>query len=78
MISSPSFTVNLISFFSTASGEYLTSIVKKIAQLQESGKSINITWLHQADENDEDESFELGKSLEAEARIKFQFVEIAK
>lgn len=41
------------------------------------GKSINIIWVHQADENDEDESFELGKSIEAQARIKFEYVEIA-
>ena len=65
-------------YFHSVSVKYLTSIVKKIAQLEEAGKSIKIMWVHQADENDEDESYELGKSLEAEARIKFSFVEIAK
>lgn len=66
-----------VDYFHSVSVKYLTTIVRKVAQLQEIGKSIKIIWIHQADENDEDESFELGKSIEAEARIKFEYVEIA-
>ena len=66
-----------VDYFHSVSVKYLTTIVRKVAQLQETGKSIKIIWIHQADENDEDESFELGKSIEAEARIKFEYVEIA-
>ncbi len=66
-----------VDYFHSVSIKYLTTIVKKIAQLQEVGKSIKVIWLHQSDENDEDEAFELGKSIEAETKIKFEFVEIA-
>lgn len=67
-----------VDYFHSVSVKYLTTIVKKIAQLQEAGKSVKVLWLHQADENDEDESFELGKSIQVEAKIKFDFVEIAR
>ena len=66
-----------VDYFHSVSIKYLTSIVKKIAQLKDEGKAVKIVWLHQSDENDEDEAFELGKSIEAEAKIKFEFVEIA-
>ncbi len=64
-----------VDYFHSVSIKYLTTIIKKIAQLHESGRSIKVIWLHQSDENDEDESFDLGKSIEGEARIKFDFVE---
>lgn len=67
-----------VDYFHSVSVKYLTSIVKKMAQLQEAGKTVQVLWLHQADENDEDESFDLGKSIETEAKIKFDFVEVAK
>ncbi len=67
-----------VDYFHSVSVKYLTTIVRKIAQLQETGKSIKVVWVHQSDENDEDESYELGKSIEAEAKIKFDYVEIAK
>lgn len=66
-----------VDYFHSVSVKYLTTIIRKVAQLQELGKSIKIIWVHQSDENDEDESFELGKSIEAEAKIKFEYVEIA-
>ena len=66
-----------VDYFHSVSIKYLTTIVKKIAQLKDAGKSVKIVWLHQSDENDEDEAFELGKSIEAESKIKFEFVEIA-
>ena len=66
-----------VDYFHSVSIKYLTTIVKKIAQLKDAGKSVKIVWLHQSDENDEDEAFELGKSIEAEAKVKFEFVEIA-
>lgn len=67
-----------VDYFHSVSVKYLTSIVKKIAQLQDAGKAVQVQWMHQSDENDEDESFELGKSIQSEAKIKFDFVEIAK
>lgn len=67
-----------VDYFHSVSIKYLTTIVKKIAQLKEAGKCIKVIWLHQSDENDEDEAFELGRSIETESRIKFEFVEIAK
>ena len=65
-----------VDYFHSVSVKYLTSIVKKIAQLKELGKSVKIIWLHQADENDEDEALELGKSIESESKIKFDFVTV--
>ena len=67
-----------VDYFHSVSVKYLTSIVRKVAQIQELGKSIKIVWIHQSDENDEDESYELGKGIESEAKIKFDYVEIAK
>ena len=64
-----------VDYFHSVSVKYLTSIVKKIAQLTNSGKAVKVVWFHQADENDEDEALELGKSIEAEAKVKFDFVE---
>jgi SiaC family regulatory phosphoprotein len=65
-----------VDYFHSVSIKYLTTIIKKIAQLHEAGHSVKVIWLHQADENDEDESFDLGKSIESESRIEFDFVQI--
>ncbi|MBL0330568.1 MAG: DUF1987 domain-containing protein [Bacteroidetes bacterium] len=67
-----------VDYFHSVSVKYLTTIVKKIAQLHASGNAVQVIWLHQSDENDEDESYELGKSIETEAKIKFNFVVIEK
>lgn len=64
-----------VDYFHSVSVKYLTSIVKKISQLVDSGKSVKVIWFHLADENDEDEAYELGKSIEAESKVKFDFVE---
>src|SRR3989337_606761 len=52
-----------VDYFHSVSIKYLTTIIKKIVHLQEKDKSVNIKWFHQSDENDEDESFDLGKSI---------------
>lgn len=66
-----------VDYFHSVSIKYLTSIVKKIAQLHEAGKSVKVIWFHQSDENDEDEAFDLGKSIELESKLKFEYVTIA-
>ena len=67
-----------VDYFHSVSVKYLTSMVKRLAQLQEMGKSIQITWYHQPDQEDEDEAYDLGKSIESESRIRFKYVETAK
>jgi len=67
-----------VDYFHSVSVKYLTSMVKKIALLTDSGKSVKIVWFHLADENDEDEAYELGKSIEAESKVKFDYVESVK
>ncbi len=66
-----------VDYFHSVSIKYLTSIIKKIAHLQEIGKSVKIIWYHQSDENEEDDTFELGKSIEFETKIKFEYSKIA-
>lgn len=66
-----------VDYFHSVSVKYLTSIIKKMAQLQDAGKSVKVIWFHQFDENDEDESFDLGKSIELESKIKFEYVALA-
>ncbi len=66
-----------VDYFHSVSLKYLTSIVRKVSQLNEYGKNVKIKWYHQADENDEDEALELGKSIETQAQIKLEFVEIS-
>ena len=66
-----------VDYFHSVSIKYLTTIIKKIAQLHERGKSVKVIWRHQSDENDEDESLDLGRSIEGESRVKFDFVEIS-
>lgn len=65
-----------VDYFHSVSVKYLTTIVKKISQLGETGKSVKVKWHHQIDENDEDEALELGKSIENQAKIKFEYIEI--
>lgn len=66
-----------VDYFHSVSIKYLTTIIKKIAQLQENSKAVKVIWFHQSDENDEDESFDLGKSIEGETKVKFEFVEFS-
>lgn len=67
-----------IDYFHSVSIKYLTTIIRKISQLHEAGKSVKIIWFHESDENDEDEAFDLGKSIETEVKIKFEYTEISK
>ena len=67
-----------VDYFHSVSVKYLTTILKKIAQLQAAGKAVQVIWMHQTDENEENEAYELGRSIESEAKIKFDFVVIAK
>ena len=63
--------------FQSGSIKYRTTIIKKVAQLRDDGKSIEIRWLHKPDDNDEDESLDLGKGIERESILKFDFVQMA-
>ena len=65
-----------VDYFHSVSVKYLTTIIKKVSQLNETGKSITIVWFHEKDENNEDETYDLGKSIENESKIKFDFVAV--
>ncbi|MFL5766173.1 MAG: DUF1987 domain-containing protein [Bacteroidia bacterium] len=67
-----------VDYFHSVSVKYLTSIIKRLSLLQEQGKKIEVTWHHQPDQEDEDEAYDLGKSIESESRIKFRYIETAK
>ena len=67
-----------IDYFHSVSVKYLTTIIKKVAQLKDAGKSIKVIWFHHADENGEDDALDLGKNIEAESKLKFDYVEITK
>jgi hypothetical protein len=67
-----------VDYFHSVSVKYLTSIIKRLSQLHEQGKKVEITWHHQPDQEDEDEAYDLGKSIEAESKVKFRYVETAK
>jgi hypothetical protein len=67
-----------VDYFHSVSVKYLTSIIKRLSLLQEQGKTIIVTWYHQPDQEDEDEAYDLGKSIEGESKLRFQYVETAK
>ena len=67
-----------VDYFHSVSVKYLTSIVKRLAQLHLEGKTIEVTWHHQPDQEDEDEAYDLGKSIESESKIKFKYIETAR
>ncbi|HEY0031231.1 MAG TPA: DUF1987 domain-containing protein [Bacteroidia bacterium] len=66
-----------VDYFHSVSVKYLTSIIKKVAHLQEEGKSVKVIWFHQADD-DEDEAYDLGKNIEIESKLKFEYSEVSK
>jgi hypothetical protein len=67
-----------VDYFHSVSVKYLTSIVKRLSTLHEQGKKITVTWHHQPDQEDEDEAYDLGKSIENESKVRFHYVETAK
>lgn len=68
-----------VDYFHSVSIKYLTSIIKKLAQLKEEGKAIKILWFHQPDEEDEeDEAYDLGKNIETESKLKFEYIAVTK
>jgi SiaC family regulatory phosphoprotein len=57
-----------IDYFHSVSVKYLTTIIKKLEPLE----NIQVRWILQ--EEDRDESFELGKIIERGSKIKFDFI----
>ena len=64
-----------LDYFHSVSVKYLTNMIKKLAQLKEENKSFQVTWCYT--EEDDDESCDLGKNIERELNIKFEFMQIA-
>jgi hypothetical protein len=64
-----------LDYFHSVSVKYLTNIIKKLVLLKEEGKSLKIVWLYA--EDDDDEACDLGKNIERELNIKFEFVQTA-
>ncbi len=60
-----------IEYFHSVSLKYLTTIIKKIEHLP----GVKISWLH-ACVDEEDESLELGKAIERNSKIRFDFIEV--
>lgn len=61
-----------VDYINSVSVKYLTNMIKRLVESNSKNKIININWFYQAD--DEDDAFELGKSIEREIRIKFNYV----
>lgn len=61
-----------VDYINSVSVKYLTNMIKKLVESNTKNKIINVNWFYQAD--DEDDAFELGKSIEREIRIRFNYV----
>lgn len=61
-----------LDYFHSVSVKYLTNIIKKLINLKENGKSLKIVWIFTEDEDDE--ACDLGKNIERELNIKFDFI----
>ena len=63
-----------LDYFHSVSVKYLTNMIKKLVILKEAGKSLNIIWFYT--EDDDDEACDLGKNIERELNIKFEFIQV--
>ncbi|MGZ4048590.1 MAG: DUF1987 domain-containing protein [Bacteroidia bacterium] len=63
-----------LDYFHSVSVKYLTNIIKKLILLREVNKSLKIVWLYT--EEDDDEACDLGKNIERELNVKFEFVQV--
>ena len=63
-----------LDYFHSVSVKYLTNIIKKLILLKQQGKSLKIVWLYL--EDDDDEACDLGKNLERELDLKFEFIQV--
>ncbi|MBA3971155.1 MAG: DUF1987 family protein, partial [Bacteroidetes bacterium] len=61
-----------VDYINSVSVKYLTNMIKKLVESNTKGRLIIINWFYQ--EEDEDDAFELGKSIEREAKIKFNYI----
>ena len=61
-----------VDYINSVSVKYLTNMIKKLVDSNTKGKVITVNWYYQAD--DEDDAFELGRSIEREAKIKFNYI----
>jgi hypothetical protein len=61
-----------VDYVNSVSVKYLTNMIKKLIEFNSRAKTITINWYHLPD--DDDDAFELGKSIEREAKIKFNFI----
>ena len=63
-----------LDYFHSVSVKYLTNMIKKLTLLKEEGNSLNIIWIYT--EDDDDEACDLGRNIERELSIKFEFVQV--
>jgi SiaC family regulatory phosphoprotein len=61
-----------VDYVNSVSVKYLTNMIKKLIEFNINGKTITVNWYHPAD--DEDDAYELGRSIEREAKIKFNYI----
>ena len=61
-----------LDYFHSVSVKYLTNIIKKLVLLKELGKSLKIVWFYSEDEDDE--ACDLGRNIERELNIKFEYI----
>jgi hypothetical protein len=61
-----------VDYINSVSVKYLTNMIKKLVDSNTKGKTITINWHHA--EDDEDDAYELGRSIERDAKIKFNYI----
>ena len=67
-----------VDYFNSVSVKYLSNLIKKLGDLSNNGKSVKINWFYsEEEEEDDNEVFDLGKSIERETTIKFDYFIIA-
>ncbi|MGZ4048589.1 MAG: DUF1987 domain-containing protein [Bacteroidia bacterium] len=61
-----------VEYVNSVSVKYLTNMIKKLIESNTRGKTITVNWYHLKD--DEDDAYELGRSIERETKMKFNYI----
>lgn len=61
-----------VDYINSVSVKYLANMIKNLFEFNTKGKTITINWYHMKE--DEDDAYELGRSVEREIKIRFNYI----
>ena len=65
------FNIN-VDYINSVSVKYLTNMIKKLIESNKDEKKITVNWFHLKE--DEDDAYELGRSIERDTKIIFNYI----